>query len=243
VKRLLLALSAAGIAVILYSLVSLSWLTHAGTGNVEAYDQNLAEAYDGRISRASFSLEAAAGRYIMEDTTSRLIDASTHSTLGQYSLECHRVDDAEHVRMKFHGLHTGWMPGRLANTAFIKLNTNPVWRVELNVGAATVDMDLSPYKTESVVIDAGAAAVKVKLGAHVNETRLKIHAGVSSIRVAVPVTAGCEVKIVGGLSSKNIKGFEKINPRMYRTGQFGEAAQKILVDVDAGLSSIRVVRY
>jgi hypothetical protein len=243
VKRLLLALSAAGIAVIIFSLVSLAWLTSAGSRNVEAYDQDLAEPYDGGISHASLALEAAAGRYVIEDTTSRLIDASMHSTLGQYSLERHRVDDAEHVRIKFNGAHRGWMPGRFANTAFIKLNTNPVWRMDIGVGAATVDVDLSPYKTESVVIDAGAAAVKVKLGAHVNETRVKIHAGVSSIRVAVPATAGCEVRVGGGLSSKNIKGFEKINPRTYRTGQFDEAAQKIFVDVDAGLSSIHVIRY
>ena len=61
----------------------------------------------------------------MEDTTSRLIDASTHSTLGQYSLECHRVDDAEHVRMKFHGLEVEHYQCRACGDGFIAETGKP----------------------------------------------------------------------------------------------------------------------
>jgi hypothetical protein len=243
VRKILLVLNAALIGVLVFSLIGFAWPTPAAEQNVEAYDRHLTEAFDGKVTHASLALKASAGRFTLKDTTSELIDASTHSTWGQFSLDRQHTEGADDLRMEFLGGHRIWRPGRLDNTASIRLNPNPVWRMDINAGAARVDADLRAFKTERVFIDAGASVVNVKLAALLDESRLKIHGGVSSIKVAIPETAGCEIQVYGGLSIKNFKGFTKINQHTYRTAQYEGAARKIMLDIDAGLSSIHVSRY
>jgi hypothetical protein len=66
---------------------------------------------------------------------------------------------------------------------------------------------------------------------------------VSSVELNVPSSAGCEVSFEGGLASKRLSGFEKEADGLYRTPGFAEAARKIYVDAEVGLSSLRVKRY
>jgi hypothetical protein len=51
------------------------------------------------------------------------------------------------------------------------------------------------------------------------------------------------VRLQTALSGKRIRGFEKISSNRYQTSNFDEAARKIYVDVEAGVSQITVERY
>ena len=58
----------------------------------------------------------------------------------------------------------------------------------------------------------------------------------------MPESAGCDVRIEAPVSAKRLPGFEKRGDGWYETENFGSASKKIHLDIEAGVSSIRVIR-
>lgn len=209
----------------------------------EATDQTFTEPYENTIERASFTLESGAGKFYIDGTTDQLIDASTQLNFGRYAFNHSRSSDAASVSLSLKGRSRGWNFGRMRNRADIKLNPQPVWDIDLSVGASGIDFDLTPYKVSRMRVDAGAASLKVKLGDRSDETRVRVHAGASTLRIEVPLSVGCEVRTNTALSGKSLHGFDKTSRGNYQTENFDTAPKKIYIEVDAGVSSIRVERY
>ena len=124
----------------------------------------------------------------------------------------------------------------------LALNENPIWDVELNVGAASVNMDLSEFKMENVRINSGAADIDLKLGQKHAKTKVNISTGASSIRVRIPKDADCKVISSSFLMSKKLDGFSK-SGGVYQTKNFGSAAQTITIEIDGAISNFNVARY
>ena len=209
----------------------------------ETNQQSFVEPYSGAVERASFALSSGAGKFLIQDTTTQLLDASTHVSFGKYALTTDRAGDSESLSLRFRGRSGRWNFGKFRNRAEVKLNVHPVWDVNVEIGAASLDFDLSPYKVDDVKIDAGASSLKLRLGDRSSESRVRIQAGASSIEIEVPETVGCEVRAETKLSSRRIRGFERIDDDKYQTANFESAAKKIYVEIDAGVSSVRVSRY
>jgi hypothetical protein len=89
----------------------------------------------------------------------------------------------------------------------------------------------------------GAAALNVKFGDLSDVARLKIDAGASDMDILIPESVGCEINSDDALSSKNFKGFNKINHNIYRTDNFDKSTKKIFIEIDCGVSSIDVKKY
>jgi hypothetical protein len=75
------------------------------------------------------------------------------------------------------------------------------------------------------------------------ETHLNVDAGASDINVSIPRESGCRILIDGALSSKHFEEFKKIDSDNYVTENFDEAANKIYIEIECGVSSISVERY
>ncbi|MCW8806464.1 MAG: hypothetical protein OQK56_08400, partial [Ignavibacteriaceae bacterium] len=125
----------------------------------------------------------------------------------------------------------------------IALNSKPVWDMNFDVGAASMEFDLSEFKTRNVDVDMGAASINIRLGNLYSETKLSVDAGASDINIFVPKESGCKIVTDGALSSKHFTDFEKINSDKFKTENFDEAVNKIFIDIDCGVSSISVDRY
>jgi len=209
----------------------------------EANHQTFVEPYRAGIERVSFALSSGAGKFSLRDTTAELFEATTDVSFGSYSLEKDRTGDSESLTLSYKGRSRHWNFGRYRNRAEVQLNSHPVWDIDVDAGASSVDLDLRPYKVDRMEINAGASSLRVRLGDRSDETRLRIQAGVSSIHIEVPEDVGCEVRTHGGLSSKRISGFESVGERTYQTPDFDGAKKRIYLEIDAGLSSIHVSRY
>jgi hypothetical protein len=212
-------------------------------GEGARYSQELTEPFDSAVNKASLSVHGAAGIISLKDTTGQLIIVSTQTNYGRYSLDKERIGEEAKVYLAFEGKRIAWRGGKASNWAAIRLNASPVWDMDIDVGAAKLDLDLAPFAVEDIMIDAGATSLRVKIGERAKETHLRIDAGASSIRISVPSASACEARFEGGLSSKNLPGFQRVDSRMYRTENFDTAAKKIVIDIHAGVSSIKVVRY
>ena len=129
------------------------------------------------------------------------------------------------------------------NNVEMALNEKPEWDLNFDVGAASLDLDLTPYIISKVDIDMGAAALNIKLGDKSDLTRVKIKAGASDIDILIPDSVGCEINSDVSLSSKYYQGFEKVKKDIYRTDNFDSAKKRIYIEIDCGVSSVDVRKY
>jgi hypothetical protein len=111
------------------------------------------------------------------------------------------------------------------------------------VGAADLEMDLTPFKVQKIDIDGGACAIQLKLGDKYKKTYVKIDAGASGIEIKVPATSACEVTTNTILSGHDLDGFNKISKGLYQTPNFSNSAHQIVIDIDAAVSGVEVKRY
>ncbi|PKL81699.1 MAG: hypothetical protein CVV24_13965, partial [Ignavibacteriae bacterium HGW-Ignavibacteriae-3] len=129
------------------------------------------------------------------------------------------------------------------NQLEIALNPNPVWNINLNMGASKAIFDLSEFKVKNVEVNTGAAKGIIKLGDKNDSTNVRIEMGAASVTIEIPVTSGCSINSDMALSTSNFPGFKQTSSGNFETENFESAVKKILINVDGGLASMRIKRY
>lgn len=178
----------------------------------------------------------------LKGSTDSLIIADVQRKLGNFSLETNKTDSITSVSFKMKG-KSKWNMGEGGNDVDLKLNTNPIWEVHMNMGAGEVDFDLSGFKVREFNFDGGAAALNIKFGDLLPITDVNIKTGVADVKINVPVASGCRIKTKTGLSSKDFMGFTKLEEGLYESPNYKTAVKKIFVNLDGGLSNFEVKRY
>ncbi len=209
-------------------------------GNVDTSNYNV--PFNKEIKNAKFNFKAGAGTFAIDDTTTQLMSAITTGIKNNYELTNNGNNNSV-IELTMKSRKFIFNNGNLKNKAFIKLNTNPVWDFNFDLGAASVNFDLSPYKTEKIKLRMGAASCKIKLGDKSSITRLNLKSGVSSIDILVPDSAGCQISTDMALSTEDFYGFNKVGSDTYETTDFDSSKNKIYLNLHAGVSSIKVERY
>jgi hypothetical protein len=206
-------------------------------------EQVLTAGMDSVFSRAKFSFEGGAGHFEFRDTTSEFVRAEIRSSITSYTLDRDDWNDVPHFRLSMDDASVSWEGTGMKNRVYIFLNPQPAWDLVIEAGAASMDFDLRPYDVRTLNLDAGAASLDVRLGGRADTCRVDVETGASSVTLRVPENVGCEVHTESALSSKSLPGFEKVASGHYRTAGFDEAPRKIFIDVESGLSTIKVKRY
>lgn len=212
---------------------------YVGAGPAE---QTFTEEMTSPVSHARFSLEAGAGTYVIADTTSMLFEGEARSSVGTYTVRRESDSDEERLSVSLAGRSHGVNLARYENRFDAKLNAGPAWDIEVNAGASRVDLDLRKLNVRNLALATGAASVKVSLGDRSEETDVNVETGVSTVRLEVPAAAGCEVRIKAPLSTKHFPGFTKLDKGHYVTENFERAAKRIRIQIEAGVSTIKVTR-
>ena len=222
----------------------IDWSINDNNNSYKYGVNDYSEPYDNNYAKATLNFNAGGGSFIAHDTTTELFFARAEGKKDNYSLS--KSVSGNNVDLNF-DMNQGHIRffhfNKMRNRIDLKLNTEPLWDLNFDLGAASVDFDLSPYKTENISVDMGAASLKLKLGDRAEETRLTVDAGASSIEISVPEDAGCEIKADVSLSSKHFDGFKNIESDLFRTDNFENAKKKIYISIDSGISSIKVTRY
>lgn len=205
--------------------------------------QELFQPFDSAINRVELKLDAAAGEFRLEETApdDQLLTLFKEGSVGNYSMTSQDEDDVRTIELKIR--ESNAKIRTRGNRVKLGLNTTPVWDFDMNIGAASIDFDLSNYKVGEIDLDGGASAINLKLGDRSDYTKLDIDAGAASIDIKIPESAGAELKIETALSSKNFPGFKKIEKGLYRTENYESAAKKIEIKIDAAVSSLNINRY
>ena len=85
--------------------------------------------------------------------------------------------------------------------------------------------------------------MELTLGDLYPETDITVDAGAASIEINIPASSSCELNTSTVLSSREIKGFQKIENGLYRTPDFSDNNKKIYIEIDAAVSSVKIHRY
>jgi hypothetical protein len=194
------------------------------------------------IERASFHFEGGAGSVRIAEGEGELASVETRTSMGEYILRHDSTAEGDDVSLTLEGSNHRWRIGRLENHVKVTLHPEPVWDLDLELGASSVDLDLRRLAIGRLNVDCGASSSVIRLGERVPEAEVEVNAGASSIRIEVPESAGCRVRIEAPLSGKRLPGFEKMGKGEYETENYLSAEKKISVRLHAGVSSIRVTR-
>ena len=201
------------------------------------------EDFDPSISKAVLNLDAKAGDFRIDSTSTDLIYVKAIGSDNKYNLSKTDRDSTSSIKLKMNKTRFHFGKNNYKNKVHIAMNEKPVWDINLDVGAASIDLDLTKYKIENLDVNMGAASLDVRLGDLNNQTNFTIDAGASSINIFVPEEAGCEIQTDDVLSSNNYHNFVKVRSGHYRTSNFDEAQKKIYINIDCGVSSVSVNRY
>jgi hypothetical protein len=204
--------------------------------------RTFSETYNPAIPNAALTIEGGATVYELKEATSQLFEAEVNQSYGQYTLTKSSTDSLDKVQFKMHD--SSWnLKKSNANKAVLRLNPNPIWSIQLDMGAGKADFDLSAYKLAALTIEGGAAAFEVKLGQPLTLTTVSVDTGVADVKVSIPENAACQIEYEGGLTSKSFEGFDKKRDGLYESANYAAAATKIHIKLNGGLSSFKVNRY
>jgi hypothetical protein len=197
------------------------------------------------IQKANFHLEGGAGSFTLAGNTQRLFEANTKSTLVGFlsNTSINKLDNSATINLKMEDGNVRIKNGEISNQAKIQLNEKPIWNIDLGIGAGKGNFDFSNYKIEKLKVSTGVADMDIKMGDKIATSNVDIEAGVASITLEVPNTVGCELHIDGALNAKNIDGLEKVSNGLYRSAGYDDAAKKIIIHFEGGLTSINIKRY
>ena len=123
----------------------------------------------------------------------------------------------------------------------LSLSRVPEVTIDLGLGAASIDLDLTDLKTRSLYLDAGAASVDIRMPANAGDVDAEINAGAASIDVRIP--QGMEAHIVNAtdLSSFDVSSrFPSISNRAFQSPGYPGARNRIYLEVIGGVSSVNI---
>ncbi|MCB2207707.1 MAG: hypothetical protein KQH67_05375 [Bacteroidetes bacterium] len=199
--------------------------------------------YEDSLSMAYLDFEAAAGSFYLNDTTNQLLSFTKKGKGGKFTYAVKRSEEKASIYIEREDGDLRFNDDNKSAKIKLALNPEPVWDVNLDVGAAKLDFDLSKFKVKKLDLDGGAASFEIKLGDRYEKSYVNIDAGASEIIIKVPAASGCDLNLSTVLSGRTISGFEKVDHGHYRTDNFDSAQNKIYITVDAAVSSYTITRY
>jgi hypothetical protein len=208
---------------------------------VEVDDQYADRVYDGSAEFAELNMTAGAGEFEIKNTTSYLFKFKSEGNTGTYLINTQQVDGVEIIDVK-HDKPFIKSP-KIKNEVWLELHPDPIWDINIDVGAASMELDLRSFKVKEITLDGGASEIELKLGNNIKRTDVKINAGAASIEIKIPKECACEVETTTVLSSRDFDGFNKIRKGLYQTNNFSDSSNQIFINIDAAVSSVEIIRY
>jgi hypothetical protein len=113
------------------------------------------------------------------------------------------------------------------------------WRIELDAGAVTADLDLEQVNVRALRVSAGTPSrVAVHLGVPAARTQLDLRLTAGLLDLYLPADAGLELELAGA-AVRDLEGLRHV-AGVWRSG--GDPGRAYVVRADVGLGAVRVHR-
>jgi hypothetical protein len=135
-----------------------------------------------------------------------------------------------------------FLGGDDGQSADIRLASGVPWDIDLDIGAADANIDLSEVSLASLQIDAGASSIDIRVGEEVEDgAEVSIDGGAGSFNISVPESLTVTVRTDTGLSSNDLDDrFEETEDDVY---MYDGGGPEVTIQLRAGVSSLNVDLY
>jgi cell wall-active antibiotic response 4TMS protein YvqF len=197
--------------------------------------------YDHQIISAKLKLEAGAGKFVISDSSEHLIEGNSQRIAADMSTFLDE-DDSTRAIVKLDMAFVN-MKKKNRKSGYIKLSPDPVWDLEIAMGAGKFIGDFRDIKVKNIDVEAGAANVELILGMNEKDVDIEVGAGMAKILIRVPKEAGC--RILDGddfFVSKNLHGFVTRGKEQF-SPNYDSTDTKITIRMEGGMAKFEVIRY
>jgi len=134
------------------------------------------------------------------------------------------ITEAKEAVLDLRGpVRRGLLARNRGNDWSVRLTTGLPWRVEVDAGAVTADLDLRQFDLRGVSVEAGVSRLAVRLGQPVARIPVDLRISTGFVDVYLPRAAACEIR-VDGFSIDNFRQEGLVREGgVWRTGDAGRA--------------------
>ncbi len=122
-----------------------------------------------------------------------------------------------------------------------KFNPNIPMTLDVEAGAANLELDLKDLLVTNLKLETGASATKLTVPAS-GASFVDISAGAASINIIIPSNVAARIHMDKGFASLDLDKtrFIEVNNDLYKSADFDTAQNRTEINVEAGLASIKV---
>lgn len=132
-----------------------------------------------------------------------------------------------------------WVPGLQRDWSIGVTGEVPI-RMEVQAGAADVELDCRDLRLDELIVRSGASAVRVVASEH-GSSRIRTEVGAGSLDVTVPDGVAARIRISAVLGSREIDlGRFPVASGGYETPGFAQAVDRVDIDAQSAIGSLRV---
>lgn len=139
------------------------------------------------------------------------------------------------------GMAWNWMSGgRFVNELDLKINSDMPVSLNLNSGVSSISADFSGIQLEQANITSGMSSVDIILGDKVQNSSLKIDAGLSSIKIHIPQNVGAKLRVSGGMNSRTLDKFTSVDENNFISDNYNSSNSTVNIETNGGMSSLQI---
>ena len=199
--------------------------------------------YNSEIKKAVLDMEVGAGTFIIRRTSHDLLTGYARGEFTDYKFTTVNKNNVAYLNFSQKSNKYNPFDDDIKNRLDIRLNDNPLWDINIKIGAARALFELDDFAIENLTLKTGATDIDLKLGDKAERSRIDIEMGAANLKIKIPKDAGCKISGNMALMDKHFDGFEKSLNGIYLTDNFDEAEKKIYLEIKGAVASIRVDKY
>lgn len=201
------------------------------------------EDYRDSTEFATLSLRTGIGKIIIDGNTDKLVSGSSSGVYNAFNFKTRYRNNTARVVLRHSKDEIELFGDNNYRNLELSLNQNPIWNIDIKVGAAKVLMDLSEYKIEEFNLETGATTTDLRFGNKHKNIKVNVEMGAATLKVKIPKESGCQIKGDMVLVVKDLEGFNDIGKKRFQTSNYESAKNKININFDGGVSTLKIERY
>lgn len=206
----------------------------------QSQNQDFSIAKEAEAKRADITIRGGAGLITVQGGTDLLAEGKLISNFSTVSTSSKMADGKQEAVVEAYGDGGMMMSRGWKNDLTAAITQQIPVRLKVDGGAASLQLDLTRVIAEAVEVNTGASKVDLALGDKAADSKVYINAGASSVDIELPKSLGAKVTMKSALTSSDLPGFEKIGDNTYATKGFDSAEKKVELNLELGVSSVRI---
>jgi len=123
---------------------------------------------------------------------------------------------------------------------YLDLHEDVTWEMNLKLGAAKADLNLTDLIVSKLDLDVGAADLKLSLGDKSSLGEINLNAGASNLDIYLPKDAGLRIKLDTALSSNNLESLGLVKKDdFFESPDFETKSNKYILTVKMGVGNLK----